>query len=187
MGIGIVVLIVICGLLLLAVIYVISIYNGLITTKNRIEEALATIEAHLKKRYDLIPNLVETVKGYASHEKETFAKVIEARNKVMSAVGFEEMSQSENMLKNTLKSLFALAEAYPELKANANFMELQRELSKTEDDILQSRKYYNAVVKKFNTRIEIFPSSLVASAFKFEKREYYRINEEAGENVKVSF
>lgn len=187
MGAGIVILIVIGVLLLLAAIYVVSVYNGLITSKNRIEEALSTMEAYLKRRYDLIPNLVETVKGYADHEKETFTKVIEARNKVMSAVGFEEMSQSENMLKDSLKSLFALAESYPELKANQNFMELQRELSKTEDDILQSRKYYNGVVKKFNTDIERFPNSIVAVAFRFEKKEYYKIDEESRENIKVTF
>lgn len=187
MGTGIVILIIVAVLALVAAVLVVSVYNSLVTTKNRIEEALSTIEAYLKRRYDLIPNLVETVKGYATHEKKTFTKVIEARNKVMSAVGFEEMSRSENALKETLKSLFALAEAYPELKANENFMELQRELTKTEDDILQSRKYYNAVVKRFNTKIEVFPNSLIASLFRFEKREYYRIEEEAGENVKVTF
>ncbi|MDX1358953.1 MAG: LemA family protein [Clostridia bacterium] len=178
----------IIGIILLAVVlYVISTYNGLIKMKNKIEEALATIEAYLKKRYDLIPNLVETVKGYAKHEKQTFTDVIEARNKVMTAVGFEEMSQSENMLKGTLKSLFALAENYPGLKANENFLDLQSRLSKVEDDILQSRKYYNGVVKSYNTKIETFPNSMIASAFKFEKREYYKINEEALQNVKVSF
>lgn len=187
MGAGVVILIVIGVLLLFAAAYIVSVYNGLITSKNRIEEALATIEAYLKKRYDLIPNLVETVKGYAEHEKETFTKVIEARNKVMSAVGFEEMSRKENALKDTLKSLFALAESYPELKANENFLELQRELSRTEDDILQSRKYYNAVVKKLNTSIETFPNSLVASSFRFEKKEYYKIDEESKGNVKVKF
>lgn len=187
MGIGTIVLLVIGVMLIFAAIYIISVYNGLIKSKNRIEEALATMEAYLKKRYDLIPNLMETVKGYADHEKETFTKVIEARNKVMSAVGFEEMSQSENMLKDSLKSLFALAESYPDLKANENFMELQRELSKTEMDILQSRKYYNGVVKKFNTGIETFPNSMIAGAFRFEKKEYYKIDEEARENVKVKF
>jgi len=187
MGAGIIVLIVVGVLLLIAAAFVVSVYNGLITSKNRIEEALATIEAYLKRRYDLIPNLVETVKGYADHEKETFIKVIEARNKVMTAVGFEEMSQNENILKDSLKSLFALAESYPELKANENFMELQRELTKTEDDILQSRKYYNAVVKKFNTSIETFPNSLIASAFRFEKKEYYKIDEASRENIKVAF
>lgn len=187
MGAGLVIFIVVGILLLFAAIYVVSVYNGLITSKNRIEEALATMEAYLKKRYDLIPNLVETVKGYADHEKETFTKVIEARNKVMSAVGYEEMSQSENILKDSLKSLFALAENYPELKANENFMELQRELTKTEEGILQSRKYYNGVVKKFNTDIERFPNSMIAGAFKFEKREYYKIDEQSKENVKVKF
>lgn len=179
---------IIIGIILLGIaLYVISTYNGLIRMKNKIEEALATIEAYLKKRYDLIPNLVETVKGYAKHEKQTFTDVIEARNKVMSAVGFEEMSQSENALKGTLKSLFALAENYPELKANQNFLDLQAQLTKVENDILQSRKYYNGTVKSFNTKIEIFPNSIVATAFKFEKREYYKINEESKQNVKVSF
>lgn len=179
---------IIIGVILLVIaLYVISTYNTLIRMKNKIEEALATIEAYLKKRYDLIPNLVETVKGYAKHEKQTFTDVIEARNKVMTAVGFDEMSKSENALKETLKSLFALAESYPELKANQNFLDLQTQLTKIEDDILQSRKYYNGVVKSFNTKIEIFPNSMVATAFKFEKREYYKINEEEKQNVKVSF
>lgn len=179
---------IIIGCVFLAVaLYIISTYNTLVKMKNKIEEARATIEAYLKKRYDLIPNLVEIVKGYASHEKQTFTDVIEARNKVMSAVGFEEMSKHENALKGTLKSLFALVENYPDLKANQNFLDLQEELSKLEDDILQSRKYYNGVVKSFNIKIETFPNSLVASAFNYEKKEYYRINEEARENVKISF
>lgn len=184
---GILIGIIIGVILLGGALYVISTYNGLIRMKNKIEEALATIEAYLKKRYDLIPNLVEIVKGYAKHEKQTFTEVIEARNKVMTAVGFDEMSKSENALKDTLKSLFALAESYPELKANQNFLELQTQLTKVEDDILQSRKYYNGVVKSFNTKIETFPNSMVATAFKFEKREYYKISEEAKQNVKVSF
>ena len=179
---------IIIGVILLGIaLYVITTYNTFIKMKNKIEEALATIEAYLKKRYDLIPNLVETVKGYAKHEKQTFTEVIEARNKVMTAVGFDEMSKSENALKGTLKSLFALAESYPELKANQNFLDLQAQLTKVEDDILQSRKYYNGVVKSFNTKIETFPNSIVATAFKFEKREYYRITKEAKQNVKVSF
>ncbi len=184
---GILIGIIIGVILLGGALYVISTYNGLIRMKNKIEEALATIEAYLKKRYDLIPNLVEIVKGYAKHEKQTFTEVIEARNKVMTAVGYDEMSKSENALKDTLKSLFALAESYPELKANQNFLELQTQLTKVEDDILQSRKYYNGVVKSFNTKIETFPNSMVATAFKFEKREYYKISEEAKQNVKVSF
>lgn len=180
--------IIIIGVILLGLaLYVMSTYNGLIRMKNKIEEALATIEAYLKKRYDLIPNLVETVKGYAKHEKQTFTDVIEARNKVMSAVGFDEMSKTENMLKDTMKSLFALAENYPELKANENFLDLQNQLTKVEDDILQSRKYYNAVVKSFNTKIETFPNSIIANAFKFEKREYYKINEEEKQNISISF
>jgi len=180
-------LLIIGAILLVGAVYIISTYNVLIRMKNKIEEALATIEAYLKKRYDLIPNLVEIVKGYAKHEKQTFTDVIEARNKVMSAVGFEEMSQSENALKDTMKSLFALAENYPELKANENFLDLQTQLTKVEDDILQSRKYYNGVVKSYNTKIETFPNSMVATAFKFEKKEYYKINEEEKQNVKINF
>lgn len=185
---GVLIVLIIIGVVLLAgALYVVSTYNILIRMKNKIEEALATIEAYLKKRYDLIPNLVETVKGYAKHEKQTFTDVIEARNKVMSAVGSEQMSQTENVLKETMKSLFALAENYPELKANENFLDLQNQLTKVEDDILQSRKYYNGVVKSYNIKIETFPNSIVATAFKFEKKEYYKINEEAKQNVNISF
>ncbi len=179
----------IVGIILVVVIvgFLISVYNNFVKDRNKIEEAVSTIEAYLKKRYDLIPNLVEVVKGYAKHENETFVQVIEARNKVMSAVGFDEMAQSENTLRSTLKSLFAVAENYPELKANENFMDLQEELSQIEDDILQARKYYNAIVRKFNTRVDTFPEAIVAKIFKFEKREYYRISEEEKQNVKIKF
>ncbi|MBN2852895.1 MAG: LemA family protein [Clostridia bacterium] len=168
-------------------IYVVGIYNSLVTMRNKIEETYATVEAYLKKRYDLIPNLVETVKGYAKHENQTLTAVIEARNMAMSAKGFEEQKQGENQLQQTLKTLFAVAESYPDLKANTNFMDLQAQLLKVEEDILQARKYYNAVVKTFNTKVELFPSSIVAKMFSFKKREYWEIEDAAHENVQVKF
>jgi len=169
------------------IIYTITIYNALVSMRNKIEETYATVEAYLKKRYDLIPNLVETVKGYAKHESETLTSVIQARNMAMSAKGFAEQKQGENQLQQTLKSLFAVAESYPDLKANANFMDLQGQLLKVEEDILQARKYYNAVVKTFNTKVELFPSSIIAKMFAFIKKEYWEIDDIVHENVQVKF
>ena len=173
------------------VIYAVSIYNGFVLLKNRATEAWSDIEVQMKRRYDLIPNLVETVKGYAQHESATLEKVIQARNMAMSAQGnMKEISQSENMLTVALKSIFALSENYPDLKANANFMELQRELRDTEDKIQAARRFYNGNVLALNTKIEMFPSNIVASMFHFEKREFFELAE--GENaarqpVKVQF
>ncbi len=178
------------GILLLAaalVLWGVGIYNRLITLRNLKDEGFATMDVYMKKRYDLIPNLVETVKGYASHERETFEKVVEARSKAMGAQNLEERAQGENMLTGTLKSLFALAENYPELKANTNFLDLQAQLQKVEEDIAQSRKYYNAVVKDYNTRTELFPGSIVAGMFGFKKGEYFEIETGERENVRVSF
>lgn len=177
--------IVIGCVLLIGIIYAISIYNEFIKIKNKIEEAGATVEVYLKKRYDLVPNLVETVKGYAKHEKQTFTAVIEARSKVMSAVGFEEMIQSENILKKIIKVLFALAENYPELETNQKFIDVQKQLTKVEDDILQSRKHYNGVVKSYNIKTETFPDSLVASWFKYIEKDYYKIKEEVREDINI--
>ncbi len=174
-------------LVVVVIIYVISIYNSLVTMRNKIEETYATVEAYLKKRYDLIPNLVETVKGYAKHENETLTAVISARNMAMSAKGFDQMKKGESQLQQTLKSLFAVAESYPDLKANTGFMDLQKQLLKVEEDILQARKYYNAVVKTFNTKVELFPSSIIAKMFGFMKKEYWEIDDIVHENVKVSF
>ena len=166
-----------------------SVYNKCVKLKNQGEEAYAQIDTHLKQRYDLIPNLVETVKGYASHEQKTLTAVIEARNKAMSAGTIEEKDKADNAFAGTLKSLFALSEAYPELKANTNFTELQKQLSSLEKDILQARKYYNAVVKTFNTTIETFPTSLVVKIFgsKFKKMSYLEVANEERQNVKVNF
>jgi LemA protein len=177
----------IIGAIVLVGLFFIVIYNKLTVLKNKIEEAYATVEAHLKKRYDLIPNLVETVKGYAKHESKTLTDVIEARNRAMSAGSFEEIRENENKLQQTLKSLFALSESYPDLKANTNFLDLQRQLQDVEDEILNSRKYFNAIVKDYNTSIALFPNSIAASIFKFTKKEYYEIEDAVHQNVRVTF
>jgi len=166
----------------------VGIYNGLVKLRNTSEQAWSDVDVQLKRRYDLVPNLVETVKGYASHEKETFEKVVQARNQAMQATSPEDKSQAENFLQSTLKSLFALAEAYPELKANQNFIELQAELSKIEEQIQLSRRYYNAVVRDLNTKIESVPSNIVANMFNFRKREYFELDStEEREAPQVSF
>ena len=162
-------------------------YNGLITLKNRVDEAWSDIDVQLKRRYDLIPNLVNTVKGYAAHEKEVFEKVTEARARAMGAGTAQDKAQAENMLSNTLKSLFAVAEAYPDLKANQNFLELQRELTDTEDKIQASRRFYNGNVRDFNIKIEVFPNNLIAGMLNFAKREFFEAEGSEKEPVKVEF
>ena len=180
--------IIIGAVVVLIIIWVIATYNRFIKLKNSIEEAFSTMDVYLKKRYDLIPNLVETVKGYASHEKETLEKVMKARNIAMGAATMEDKVAGENMLSGTLKSLFAVAEAYPDLKANANFMELQGELRRMEDEIANSRKYYNAIVKTYNTKREVFPSVIIAGMFGFGKKPLFEVSgAEERENVKVQF
>jgi LemA protein len=165
----------------------ISIFNRLVTLRNRTKEAWADIDVQLKRRHDLIPNLVGTVKGYAVHEKEVFEKVTEARAKAISAQGLAEKGQAENMLSGTLKSLFAVAESYPELKANQNFLELQRELTDTEDKIQAARRFYNGNVRDLNIQIETFPTNLIAGAFGFQKMEFFEIEEAEKEPVSVKF
>jgi LemA protein len=166
---------------------IIAIYNGLIRLRNRVDEAWSDINVQLKRRYDLIPNLVSTVKGYAAHEKEVFEKVTEARTRAMGAGTAGDKAQAENMLSGALKSLFAVAEAYPDLKANQNFLELQRELTDTEDKIQAARRFYNGNVRDFNTKIEVFPSNLIAGMLHFTKREFFGIEEGEKEPVKVEF
>ncbi len=179
---------VILALLLILLFYTIAIYNGLVKLKNQAEEAWSSIDVQLKRRHDLIPNLVETVKGYASHEKETLTKVIEARNMAMNAsASIEKRAEAENFLTNTLKSLFALSENYPNLKANENFLQLQNSLNEIEDNIQNARRYYNAVVRDLNTKIESFPSNIIAGMFNFTKKEYFEIDEKEKEPVKVKF
>ena len=186
------ILLVLLGLILIpgigVILWGVAAYNGFITLRNKIEEAFSTMDVYLKKRFDLIPNLVETVKGYASHEKTTFENVTRARTMAMNANSAEERIQGEGMLTNTLKSLFAVAESYPELKANQNFLDLQQQLQGIETEIANSRRYYNAVVRDYNTKREVFPSVLVASLFSFGKKPLFEVSgEEERENVKVSF
>ncbi len=167
--------------------YIVMIYNGLVTLRQRTEEAWSDIDVQLKRRYDLIPNLIETVKGYAKHESQVFENVTKARSAAMGAQGVEGQAEAENMLSGTLKSLFAVAESYPELKANENFIELQRELTDTENKIQASRRFYNSTIMALNTKIEVFPSNIIAGNFGFSKKDYFEIEESEREPVKVSF
>lgn len=180
----IIILIVVVVLLLL---FFVAQYNGLVKLKNRVENAWAQIDVQLRRRYDLIPNLVETVKGYAAHESETLEAVVQARNAAMSAAGPADAAQSENMLTGTLKSLFALSEAYPDLKANTNFLELQEELTSTESRIAFARQHYNDSVLGYNTKIQTFPSNVVAGMFSFTEREYFEVEGDARGPVQVEF
>lgn len=176
-------------LIVLAILagWLIMIYNGLIKMRNRVDEAWSDIDVQLKRRYDLIPNLINTVKGYAAHEKEVFEKVTEARTRAMGAKDAGEQAKAENMLSDTLKSLFAVAENYPDLKANENFLELQRELTDTEDKIQAARRFYNGNVRDFNTKIQIFPNNLIVGILKFKPYEFFEAEGEEKENIKVEF
>jgi len=179
---------IILAVVVVLLIFIVSTYNGLIRLKNKVDEAWSDIETQLKRRYDLIPNIVETVKGYAKHEKSTLEEVTKARNMAMNAGTIEGKIQAENALSGTLKSLFALAENYPDLKANQNFVELQNTLKDVEDQLQLSRRYYNATVRDFNIKIEVFPDNLIAGILKFEKRKFFEIeNAQERENVKVNF
>jgi len=170
------------------VLWIVSTFNGLVVLKNRAKEAWADIDVQLKRRYDLIPNLVETVKGYAAHEKEIFEKVTQARASAMSAQGAKEKAGAENMLSDTLKSLFAVAENYPDLKASTNFLELQRELTDTEDKIQAARRFYNTNVRDLSIKIESFPANLIASSFGFKQMELFETaNDAEREPVAVKF
>ncbi len=165
----------------------VTVYNGLITLKNRTDEAWSDIDVQLKRRYDLIPNLVETVKGYAAHEAGTFEKVTAARTAAMSAQGAHDKAIAENQLSQTLKSIFALSEAYPELKANQNFLQLQQDLTDTEDKIQASRRFYNGNVRDFNTKLQVFPTNLIANMLGFKAREFFEIAEAEKAAPQVKF
>ncbi|MCL2493479.1 MAG: LemA family protein [Clostridiales bacterium] len=183
--IGIIVVVVIVVILVLVFI---GMYNGLVRLRNRVEEAFSTMDVYMKKRFDLVPNLVETVKGYAAHERGTLDEVTQARSMIQNAGTPEQRMQGESMLTNTLRSLFAVAENYPDLKANMNFMDLQKQLSGLEDEIAQSRKYYNAIVRDFNTKCETFPSVIAAKMFHFERKPSFELPDEAErEAPKVQF
>ncbi|MFH1410867.1 MAG: LemA family protein [Patescibacteria group bacterium] len=174
--------------IVLVIAFVIVTYNRMIKMRNQADEAWSDIDVQLKRRYNLIPNLVETVKGYAEHESDVFTKVTEARSNAINAGTMKEQAQAENMLSGALKSLFAVAENYPELKANENFMQLQTELVDTEDKIQAARRFYNGTVRDFNTKLQQFPNSVVAKMFKFENKEFFEVeDEEQKKNVEVSF
>jgi LemA protein len=182
-------ILVVLGILVVILLIAIGIYNKLVRLRNTVKSSWSDIDVQCKKRYDLVPNLVETVKGYASHEKTVFEKVTQARSMAMQATTPGEMAKAESMLRDTLKSLFAVAEAYPELKANANFMQLQSQLQELENNIEYARRYYNAVVRDYNITIESFPSNLIASSFNFKQAELFQLEAPETERkpVKVSF
>jgi len=178
---------IVLAIIVIIFLWVISVYNGLIKTRNRTKEAWSDIDVQLKRRYDLIPNLVETVKGYATHERELFEKVTQARANAIGAQGMKEKVVAENALSNTLKSLFAVAESYPDLKASVNFLELQRELTDTEDKVQAARRFYNTNVMELNTQIESFPANTIASILGFKQMELFEIAEAQKEPVSVKF
>ncbi len=182
-----IILLVLLAIVVLVVGYAILTYNGLVGLRNKIEAAWAQIDVQLKRRFDLIPNLVETVKGYASHEKETLEAVITARNRAMSATGPVEAAQGQNQITEALGRLFALSEAYPDLKANASFVELQEELTATEDKVAYARQFYNDTVFRYNTKIQAFPSVLFANALGFKRREFFQADDDARGPVTVKF
>jgi LemA protein len=179
--------IVVAAVVILLFIYVVFVYNRLVRRRNQVDNAWSQIDVQLKRRYDLIPNLVATVKGYASHERATLEAVTQARANAMSARGPVSRAEAENQLSSTLKSLFALAEAYPDLKANANFLDLQQELSNTEDRTAYARQYYNDAVLGYSNAIATFPPSVVAGMFSFRSREYFQAAGEERGPVRVEF
>lgn len=182
------VLTVILIVIALIIIWLIGIYNALIRLKNRVKEAWSDIEVQLKRRYDLIPNLVETVRGYMKHEEGVLTKVTEARNMAMNAQGRDAKGKAENMLSDTLKSLFAVAENYPDLKASQNFLQLQDEISDTENKIQASRRFYNGQVRDFNTKIQLFPNNIIAGMLGFKSEEFFAVDDEKErQNVQVKF
>ncbi|HOO63310.1 MAG TPA: LemA family protein [Synergistaceae bacterium] len=178
---------VLLGIAAVAVLWGVGIYNRLVKMNNLKDEAWSGMDVQLKRRFDLVPNLVETVKGYAAHEKEVFLKVTEARASIGKASSMEERAASENLLSGALKSLFAVAENYPELKANENFLHLQQELSSLENDIQMSRRYYNGAARDYNIAIETFPAVLIARQFGYKKAAYFEAEEEERATPKVAF
>jgi LemA protein len=179
---------VVVGVVVVVLLWVVLTYNGLVRLRNRVDAAWSQIDVQLRRRYDLIPNLVETVKGYAAHERETFERVTQARTAAIEARGPAQQAQAENVLTGALKSLFAVAEAYPELRANENFLNLQEELTGTEGRIAYARQFYNDTVLRLNNRVESFPANILAGLFGFEKREFFETEETASREVpKVQF
>ncbi len=180
-------LIVILVILILLVGWVVGVYNGLVQARNKVKDQWAQIDVQLKRRFDLIPNLVETVKGYASHEKTTLEDVIKARNTYVSATTPEDQMKADGELTQAISKLFALSEAYPDLKANTNFQELQKELTETEDKIQYARQFYNDEVMKYNNKVQMVPSNIIASMFGFKTEAFFEASEKEKENVEVKF
>ena len=180
-------IIILIAVVAIIVLFVINTYNTLVGLRNKVKDQWAQIDVQLKRRFDLIPNLVETVKGYAKHESSTLEAVVKARNTYLSASTPEAQMKADGELTQAITKLFALSEAYPELKANENFKQLQSELTSTEDKISYARQFYNDIVMKYNNKIEMFPSNIVASMFKFKAQAFFEVNEEERQNVKVQF
>ncbi len=184
---SILILILLLIIIVIPVFWIVMIYNGLVRLRNRVKNAWSQIDVQLKRRYDLIPNLVETAKGYMKHERETLEKVVQARNMAMAAQGVAESAAAENQLTQTLKSLFAVVENYPDLKANQNMLQLQEELTSTENRIAFARQHYNDSTMTFNNKTQMFPSNIIAGMFNFNVMEFFEAPEEEREAVKVQF
>ena len=178
---------IVLAVVVLIVLWIISAYNSLVTLRQRVNNGWSQIDVQLQRRFDLIPNLVETVKGYTKHEETVFTKVAELRTSWAKASTVAEKAEISNQLSSALKTIMAVSESYPELKSNSNFSELQQELQNTEDKISYSRQFYNDIVTKYNTKIQVFPTSIIASMFHFESADLFKVSEEGRQNVKVSF
>ena len=175
------------AIIVIILLFITSTYNGLVRSRNKVKDQFSQIDVQLKKRADLIPNLVETVKGYAKHEEGTLEKIIKARNAYLKADSLEDKVEANNEISGAMSKLFALAESYPDLKANTNFIELQKELKDIEDKISYARQFYNDAVLMYNNKIEVFPNNIVASLFSFKKESFFEIAEEERKNVEVKF
>ena len=178
---------IVLGIVVLLLIYVFATYNSLVGLRNRVEEAFSTMDVYLKKRWDLIPNLVETVKGYAKHEKDTLEEVVSLRNGAYDKMSTDDKVEVNNKLSQGITKLMAIAEAYPDLKANENFKDLSGQLAKVEEDIANARKYYNGAARIMNDKVAMFPSNIIANMFGFKKQKMFEANENERENVKVEF
>ena len=187
MSLGTIIIIIVAAVVILLAFYVIGTYNNLVNARNKVNDQFAQIDVQLKRRSDMIPNLVETVKGYAKHEEKTFKEVIEARNKMNSAGNINEELEASNQVTSALNKLFALSESYPDLKANSNFMSLQNDLKETEDKLSYARSFYNDTVLNYNNLREQFPSNIVAGIFKFEKIDFFKTDEKSKETPQVKF
>ena len=178
---------IIMAIIVLIIIYAFALYNSFVKLNNKVKEAFSTMDIYLKKRWDLIPNIVETVKGYAKHEKDTLTEVVELRNSAYDKMSDDEKIKTNEQLSSGVSKIMALAEAYPDLKANENFKDLSKELSKVEDDIANSRKYYNGVVRIYNNKVEMFPSNIFAGLFGYKSKAMFEASANERENVKVEF